>query len=220
MDGFLDFLDPFITSPWVYGVVFALAALDAFLPIVPSEATLITAGVFAASGKPNVLLIILAGGAGAMVGDHISYLIGRAGGENVIRRIPEGTRRARTFKWVRELLYAHGGIALVIARYIPGGRTAITLTTGAIGYPRRRFTLFDAVACFSWAAYTTLLGFLGGSAFQDHPIQGLALGFGIALGLAGLAELVQWLRHRRKPPHEPAEEERMVAGGRPDGRAE
>src|ERR1700754_3113758 len=175
MDGFLDFLDPFITSPGVYGVVFALAALDAFLPIVPSEATLIAAGVFAASGKPNVLLVILAGGAGAMLGDHISYYVGRAGGENVIRRIPEGSRREKTFERVRELLYRHGGVALVIARYIPGGRTAITLTTGAIGYPRPRFTAFDALACFSWATYTTLLGFVGGSAFQDHPVQGLAL---------------------------------------------
>ncbi len=212
MDGFLDFLDPFVTSPWVYGVVFALAALDAFLPIVPSEATLITAGVFAASGEPNVLLVILAGGAGAMLGDHISYLIGRAGGENIIRRIPEGTRRARTFERVRELLFAHGGVALVIARYIPGGRTAITLTCGAIGYPRRRFTAFDAIACFSWAAYTTLLGFVGGSAFQDHPIQGLALGFGIALLLAGVAELIQWLRHRRRPPKTPPQPQEVGAG--------
>lgn len=214
MDGFLDFLDPFITSPWVYGVVFALAALDAFLPIVPSEATLITAGVFAASGEPNVVLVILAGGAGAMVGDHISYFIGRAGGEAVINRIPEGSRRARTFAWVRQLLYAHGGIALVIARYIPGGRTAITLTTGAIRYPRRRFTAFDALACFSWAAYTTLLGFLGGSAFQDHPIQGLALGFGIALAVAGLAELIRWLRHRHRPPGTPPAQPQEVGAGR------
>ncbi|SNT39824.1 membrane protein DedA, SNARE-associated domain [Asanoa hainanensis] len=213
MDGFLDFLDPFITSPWVYGVVFALAALDAFLPIVPSEATLITAGVFAASGEPNVILVILVGAVGAMVGDHISYFIGRAGGENVINRIPEGSRRAKTFEWVRQLLYSHGGIALVIARYIPGGRTAITLTTGAIRYPQRRFTAFDALACFSWAAYTTLLGFLGGSAFQDHPIQGLALGFGIALGLAGLAELIQWLRHRRRPPPEKPEPQKVGVGG-------
>jgi membrane-associated protein len=213
MDGFFDSLDPFITSPWVYGVVFALAALDAFLPIVPSEATLITAGVFAASGKPNVLLIILAGGAGAMLGDHISYLIGRAGGENIIRRIPEGSRRAKTFERVRHLLFTHGGIALVIARYIPGGRTAITLTTGAIGYPRRRFTAFDALACFSWAAYTTLLGFVGGSAFQDHPIEGLALGFGLALALVGLAELIQWLRRRRRAPKMPPPEPEKVGVG-------
>jgi membrane protein DedA with SNARE-associated domain len=169
--------------------------------------------VFAASGKPNVLLIILAGGAGAMLGDHISYLIGRAGGENVIRRIPDGSRRAKTFERVQHLLFAHGGLALVIARYIPGGRTAITLTTGAIGYPRRRFTAFDALACFSWAAYTTLLGFVGGSAFQDHPIQGLALGFGIALVLAGVAELIQWLRRRRRAPKTPPTEPQKVGIG-------
>ena len=220
MDGFLDFLDPFITSPWVYGVVFALAALDAFLPIVPSEATLITAGVFAASGEPNVVLVIVAGGFGAMAGDHISYFVGRFGGENVIKRIPEGTRRARTFTWVRELLFAHGGVALVIARYIPGGRTAITLTTGAIRYPRRRFTFFDALACFSWATYTSLLGYLGGSAFQDHPLQGLALGFGIALAVAGLAELIRWLVNRRKRRPAPPAEAHVAAGTHPDGPTE
>jgi membrane protein DedA with SNARE-associated domain len=153
-----------------------------------------------------------------MAGDHISYLIGRSGGPGLIRRIPEGTRRARTFERVRTLLNAHGGIALVIARYIPGGRTAITLTTGAIGYSRPRFTAFDALACFSWAVYTTLLGFVGGAAFQDHPVEGLALGFGIALGVAGLLELVQWLRRRRRPPSgsDKAHELSVTGGDRRD----
>jgi len=198
MDAFLDLVDQLVASPWVYGVIFLVAMLDAFVPIVPSEATVITAAVFAATGEPNVFLVAGSAAGGAMAGDHISYLIGRSGGPNLIRRIPEGTRRARTFDRVRRLLLAHGGIALVIARYIPGGRTAITLTTGAIGYPIHRFTAFDALACVSWAVYITLLGYVGGATFEDNPIQGLALGLGLALVVAGLVELVQWLRQRRR----------------------
>jgi len=204
MDAFVDLVEQLVTSPWVYGVIFLVAALDGLVPIVPSEATVITAGVFAAAGEPNIVFVIAAACGGAMAGDHTSYAIGHAGGPNVIRRIPEGTRRATTFQRVRRLLENHGGVALLVARYIPGGRTAVTLTTGAIGYPLRRFTPLDALACLSWAGYTGLLGYLGGSAFEDHPLQGLALGFGIALAVAGLVELVQRLLHRRRSAGHPA----------------
>ena len=38
-------------SGWAYAILFVLAFLDALIPIVPSETSVITAGVLASSGS-------------------------------------------------------------------------------------------------------------------------------------------------------------------------
>ena len=68
---------------------------------------------------------------------------------------------------------------------------------GTVGYPLRSFTLFDAVAAFSWALYSAAIGYIGGHAFEEDPIKGLALGLGLALLLAGMIEVVRHVRARR-----------------------
>src|SRR5919107_1814712 len=91
-------------SPWIFAALFAFAALDAFFPIVPSESLVITAGVFAANGEPNLVGIILAAAAGAFVGDHISYFIGRTAGDRLMARAEEGSKKQRAFKQAHKLI--------------------------------------------------------------------------------------------------------------------
>ena len=197
MDRFIELLETTVTSPWVYLVIVAVALLDVFLPVVPSETVVIAAGVFAASlGSPNLVGVVAAAAAGALVGDHISYAIGRGASGRLSRWADSGRRRAK-FAWARRSLEARGGVLLVVARYVPGGRTAMTLTMGAVGYPLRRFTAFDLLATMSWATYGALVGYVGGAAFEEDPIKGLVLGIGLALGIAALAEVVRHLRARR-----------------------
>ncbi len=190
----LDFLHQAITSPWVYAAILLVAAVDAFFPVVPAETAVITAGVFAAStGAPNVPLVIAAAAVGAFAGDHIAYLLGRSS----IGRL-RGRRGARpVFDWADRALRERGGLVLVIARYIPGGRTATTVTAGAVGYPRRRFAFFDAIAAISWGCYAAMIGYVGGAAFENDPIRGLLLGFAIAIGVTVVVEVVRYVRRRR-----------------------
>jgi membrane-associated protein len=47
------------------------------------------------------------------------------------------------------VLLQRGGTALTVARYVPGGRTAVTLTTGAIRFPLWTFVRYDALAAIS-----------------------------------------------------------------------
>ncbi|MFI7445673.1 DedA family protein [Nonomuraea indica] len=185
----LDLVHQVMSSPWLYVAIFALAVLDGFFPIVPAETSVITAGVFAASGDTNLALVILVAAVGAFAGDHTSYLIGNRSGARL--------RERRAFVWAREALAERGGLVLVVARYIPGGRTATTLTMGAVRYPLRSFTFFDAIAASSWAVYSGLIGFFGGMAFENDPVKGLLLGLGIAVSVTGIVELVRWVRKRR-----------------------
>ena len=195
-----------MSSPWIYVAIVAIAAIDAFFPAVPSETLVITAGVFAASiGEPNVVLVAVFAALGAFVGDHISYGIGRVGGTRVRSRL-RGGAVDRAFDWADKALASRGASILLVARYIPGGRTAATITCGTVRFPLRTFSLFDAMAAISWGIYSAGIGYLGGEAFEDNPLIGLAVGLGIALGIAAIIELVRARRHRsRRAQHGAAE---------------
>ena len=69
---FSSIVDAVSGSNWSYLIVFAVAMIDAFFPIVPSEATAIAAGVVAGAGGLSVELCILAAALGAIAGDNIS----------------------------------------------------------------------------------------------------------------------------------------------------
>ncbi|NUW46757.1 DedA family protein [Nonomuraea rhodomycinica] len=185
----MDLVTQAMSSPWLYAALFALALLDGFFPVVPAETSVITAAVFAASGETNLGLVILVAALGAFAGDHVSYLIGNKAAGRL--------RERKAFVWARRALAERGGLVLVVARYIPGGRTATTLTMGAVRHPLRSFTFFDAIAASSWAVYSGLIGFFGGMAFENDPVKGLLLGLGIALSVTGVVELVRWARKRR-----------------------
>ena len=193
-----DMVEGAMSSPWIYLALCAFAAIDGFFPLVPSESLVVSAGVFAATGEPNLVAVIGVAALGAFAGDHISYLLGRTAGG----RVGPGTRKAAALERGGKLLADRGGTILIVCRYIPGARTAITLTAGATRYPLRSFSLFDGIAALSWGAYSALVGYVGGAAFEDAPLKGLALGLGIALTVTLMVELTRHLRgHRPAPAH-------------------
>lgn len=182
-------------SGWAYGIVFLLALLDAFIPVVPSETALITAGVVAASGDLSLPLVILAGAGGAFAGDNISYLIGRQFGPGVVERF--GGKKARgRIEWAKRQLRERGVQLILVGRFIPGGRTAVTLSAGLTRFGWRRFLPADAAAAVAWAVFASLLGYFGGRAFEDAPWKGLLLALGIGFALGGAVELGRHLRKR------------------------
>lgn len=196
-EALLDLIHDVMASPWIYLALYLIAAVDAFFPVVPSESAVITAGAFAASGEPVLLLVMTVAALGACTGDHLSYGFGRSAGRRLVRRLPAGGRRRDAYDRSRRALARRGGLVLVVARYVPGGRTAVTLTMGAVGYPARRFTGFDVLAAVSWAVYSGLLGYLGGLAFEREPWKGVLLGLGFAVSVTVLVEVLRLLRRRR-----------------------
>ena len=66
-----------LSTPWSYAVILGIAALDALVPVVPSETLAITGGVLAALGDLDLGTVIAAAAIGAFVGDSSAYLLGR-----------------------------------------------------------------------------------------------------------------------------------------------
>lgn len=191
--------EDWVDSDWSYAVILLVAALDAFFPVVPSETVAITGGVLAGSGDLNLLLVIVAASTGAIVGDNISYGLGRWLGEHTVKNVFKGERSRKAFLWAEKQLLERGTYLIVIARFIPGGRTATTFSAGYVeAFPYRRFLPADILAGIIWGTYTGCLGYFGGKTFEEQPWKGLVLAFAIAIAIAGAIELVRHLRQRRR----------------------
>jgi membrane-associated protein len=183
-------------SPWTYLFLFVIAALDAVIPLVPSETSVILAGVLASTGDLVLVLVILFAAAGAIAGDNLSYWIGRKVGYRIVDRFFRGERRKQV-DWAHRQVEQRGGYLIIIGRFIPGGRTAVTFSCGMLEMRWRRFLAFDVVAGLVWATYATMLGYVGGRTFEENPFKGFLLAFVVALGIAGAIEAYRWLRKRR-----------------------
>jgi membrane-associated protein len=205
------YLDAVAASPWILAAVFVVAGLDAILPFMPSESTVVACGVAAAAtGNPHVLALIGCAAAGAYTGDQISFRIGRRN-TSVTERLTH--RRARAVHdWVHRLLHSRGGLVIVLARYLPGGRSATALAAGVVGYPAVRFHWYTLIGVVVWAIQATLLGYLGGSVFIGHPVLGFLMASAMALTITGIAVGIQHFAGRTG-----ADRETVNSGSRTGG---
>jgi len=185
-------------SSWAYLALAVFALLDAVLPIVPSETAVITGGVVAATGDLFLPLVIGCAAAGAFLGDNGAYLLGRRYGERARRRFFTGEKGTRRLAWAQGQLTRRGGELIIVGRFIPGGRTAVTLTAGMTHFSWPRFARYDAVASVAWATYAAMLGYFGGKAFENSPWKGLVLAFALALAVTGGIEATRAVRRRRR----------------------
>lgn len=189
-----------LASPWLLAVIFVLAVVDAVVPMVPSEALIMAAGVASVTGEQNLLTVIAVAAAGAFVGEVVGYLVGRGIGPGLRSRLTPGGSRAAAFDRIAGLLDRHGGPVLLTARFLPGGRTVATLAAGATGYPVPRFLGFTAAGAPLSATYQAMLGFVGGAAFAHDTVTALLVSFGLACAVTLVVEAGRRLRsHRRRP---------------------
>ena len=195
---FLDALIDLLTgSLWTYPLLFAICAGDAVLPALPSETAMIVCGIQAARGELSLEWVIVVGACGAFCGDNASYAAGRYIGQPVVNRFFSGERARERLEWAKRFLKERGSYVLIVARFVPGGRTATTFTSGLVHLRwLTRFLPYVFVAAILWALYGALLGYVGGRMFHDHPILALLVAFGLAALVGGAGELVRRWRKR------------------------
>jgi membrane protein DedA with SNARE-associated domain len=203
-------------SALAYLLVLLLVAFDVVVPVLPSESAVILGGVLAWQGRLHPVPLVAAAAAGAIAGDHLSYSIGRW----TQRGRPQPTRRGdrrmgkaeRLQVWAARQLDRRGIALLIVARFIPGGRTASTFMAGRTAYTLRRFTPATVGAGLLWATFATVLGYIGGQTFHEQTLLATGLGMVLAIGFAALVELVLSRRERRLRGRDDAEPGGATAG--------
>jgi membrane-associated protein len=184
-----------------YIIAVVIPALDAIFPVLPSETAIIALGVATAgSTDPRIALLVACAAAGAFLGDNLAYLIGRRFGPLAERKFFSTEKGARRRAWAEHSLERFGTQVIIVCRFFPGGRTAVTLTCGIIGYQRRKFIIATAAAAVIWALYAFFVGRLGGKVFEGKPWAGFLAAFGITLVVSALIEAVRRIRSRRQGP--------------------
>jgi membrane-associated protein len=92
------------------------------------------------------------GGSWSAARDNAAYGIGHSGLRRVAGRLLRSEKNRRRLEWGRSQLEHHGVWIIVVARFIPGGRTATTYVAGMVDMPwKRRFLPADAIAAALWA---------------------------------------------------------------------
>lgn len=155
-----EFVLSLVGSPWLYPVFGLVIAVSAAIPPVPSSALIVALGaVNAHSGHPALILLILAGTAGSVLGDHVMYLLGRGSRftEWPLLRSPATQRRVEKL----EAKLESGGLYFaVLARFIPLGRTLIALVSGSTRLDLKEWLARTTGAGTIWTAYSLAFGWL------------------------------------------------------------
>lgn len=192
-----DRLDDWSSNWWFLVVILVIAYLDSIVPIVPSETAVIIGGVAAGQGNQNVALVIAAGAVGAFLGDTTAYQVGARLRGFVERQAARRATYQARLDWAKQQIRRRGGLLLITARFIPGGRTALTVASGVTHQSLRWFTVWDAVACVLWASYAGLLGYIFGNTFKDDHTKAFLVAFGCAIGITVVIEVVRHVRGKR-----------------------
>jgi membrane-associated protein len=200
LDGFNDVILDLAGSPWVYLIVFAFVAIDAFFPPVPSESAIVALAAIAMShGEPELLLLVLVSVAGALVGDNTAFALGRRLGTErfaILRR----PKSRELIERAEAELDKRAATLILTARYIPVGRVAVNVTAGATGFRYRRFLPLAVLAAVSWALFNVAIGVAAGAWVKDNPLLGAGVAIVFALVVGVVIDKI--LARRRRASHD------------------
>jgi membrane protein DedA with SNARE-associated domain len=161
----------------------------------PSETTVVLVGVLIAPNLAGLAQLILVAAAGAFAGDVAAYLLGRGTGNAVLSRIMRRENGIRAREWAQRQLETRGRLLIVFGRYVPGGRAATLATAGALGFSPSWFLPPEVLGVLLWGTQASLVGFLGGAAFQDQPLLGMAVSYGFVVLVVVGSAIAHRVRH-------------------------
>jgi membrane protein DedA with SNARE-associated domain len=158
----LDFVQAH--SDWAALVMFITAFGESFAFIsllFPGTTVLIAAGTLLSDGTLPYASILVGAVLGAVLGDSVSYWLGRSFGGGIGRlwpfsRHPDVLRRGILF------FARHGGKSVFIGRFFGPIRAVIPLAAGIMQMPRGRFWFANVTSALVWAPMLLLVGDLVG----------------------------------------------------------
>ncbi|HEX7981648.1 MAG TPA: bifunctional DedA family/phosphatase PAP2 family protein [Gemmatimonadaceae bacterium] len=179
-------LQHLITS-YGYVFLFLIIGIESFGVPLPGETALVTAAAYAALGRLNIVGVIAAAAAGAIVGDNAGYWLGRKGGIALVHRFGKrvGLDDAKLAR-AHAFFERYGARTVFIGRFIALLRSWAAVLAGVASMPFRTFMLYNALGGIAWA---TIFGGLGYAFGRNLPRLERYVGQ-ISLALVLLALLV------------------------------
>lgn len=183
---------------FLVALIEAVAVVGVIVPAVP---LLFVLCVLAAHAEIPLLPVFVAGIAGAMLGDGISYALGKGFKHRIhlvwpFTRFPDWLARSEAF------VEAHGGKSIILGRFIGPLRAFVPMAAGIFRMKPLYFVWMNFLSAMVWAPTHLLPGYSLGAAAAHAWLPGreqlIFLG-GILIVVAVLTWLLPFLQaHRRR----------------------
>ena len=177
---------------WLGLAIFLAAALECLAVaglLIPGTVLLFALGVMAGSGALTLGETLLLAYTGGLLGDAISYGIGRRFHQG-IRRLPVLRDHPEWLAGAETYFQRYGVVSLLVGRYIGPLRPMLPLVAGMLDMPFIRFALVSMLAAAGWAVAYMLPGWATGAALRLPLPEGFWSAAGIVAAAIALMLLV------------------------------
>jgi membrane-associated protein len=151
---------------WVYALLFLIIFVETgvvVMPFLPGDSLLFVVGALCGVGVMSLPLSIGLLLAAAILGNQSNYAIGRLIGPKVFQWEQSRFFNKRAFEQAHAFYERYGGIAIVIARFMPFLRTFAPFVAGVAAMSRGKFTFYDITGGALWVVGVTLAGYFFGN---------------------------------------------------------
>lgn len=171
-----------------YPGLFLLMVLESMALPIPSEVFLPMAGYLVFVGKFSFVGVLAVSTIGGLVGSllifYASLLVGRPVVYSLAGRIGVSTSTlAKSEKW----LSGRGSLAVLIARFVPGLRSAISIPAGALKMNVLKFSIVTLLGSFGWSLFLIYVGLSAGSLSRPGVFSGGSVGTILIYGAAAIS---------------------------------
>ncbi|CAI8719610.1 MULTISPECIES: bifunctional DedA family/phosphatase PAP2 family protein [Pseudomonas] len=192
MGPWLDSLTTWLSAnpQWLGLAIFLVACVECLAIagiIVPGTILLFAVAVLAGSGALSLGETLLLGFAGGLLGDAISYTLGRRFHQN-IRRLPLLRHHPEWIGSAETYFQRYGIASLLVGRFIGPLRPMLPMVAGMFDMPLPRFIAVSLIAGAGWAVAYLLPGWATGAAMRLPLPEGFWPQAGVVGG--GLAVLI------------------------------
>ena len=190
---------------WGYWGIFFLMVLENVVPPVPSEAIMSVGGIAVARGQMDFALLVFVGTAGTVVGNLFWWEVGRRLGYQRLKPLIDRWGRWLTLDWheiekLKAYFDKYGGPTVLIFRFMPVGRTVISIPAGLMHMPFWRFVAYTTAGSLVWNTILVGVGFWLGTNFEtiDHWIAPMVTGIVVLALAVYLWRVLTWKPRARR----------------------
>ncbi|MEN8640431.1 bifunctional DedA family/phosphatase PAP2 family protein [Pseudomonas sichuanensis] len=169
---------------WLGLAIFVVACVECLAIagiIVPGTVLLFAVAVLAGSGAFSLGETLLLGFLGGLLGDAISYAVGKYFHQN-IRRLPLLRSHPEWIGSAEAYFQRYGIASLLVGRFIGPLRPMLPMVAGMFDMPLPRFIAVSLVAGAGWSVAYLLPGWATGAAMRLPLPEGFWLDAGIIVG--------------------------------------
>lgn len=197
-----DLLHPIaLVKDFGYTGIFIVLFLESGIPFgffLPGDSLLFTAGLLASQGHINIIELMIISTVAAILGNNAGYYTGKHYGRRLFKNPKSVWFSPKRLEEAHHFFVKDGPQSLILARFIPAGRTFVPIAAGAAKMDYKQFLLFNAVGGVLWGVGVPLLGYTLGRKVPNID-KYLLPAIALIIVVSALPAIYHWQKKRKKP---------------------